>query len=156
MCVASLRQRVALACLHVMTKVTVERARCYSSVVHDRSILGKGLCVLVPNKPVVSASSADAESEPPAPVVDNLPMGVLMWRLRAMDRVDCLLRSVKQLVFGTITLLHAKHLKLAYHYQVCGGMVPTWCESLRICDRGFCGGVYHRVVFLESASLCLS
>jgi hypothetical protein len=138
--VVSCLQRVATLCMHVMTRVIVERAQFFSAVTHDRSLPGRGLCLMVPNRPLAKAAmwtigachgssagtSADSSSNggagssavnrrpEPACVA---PLAVCMWRMRVQDTVDGLFRSVLQLLLGTVTLLHARQQRLAYRYQ---------------------------------------
>lgn len=103
-------QRVALLFMRVMTKVVVTRARFYSSVSHDRSLPGRGLCLVVPIPP---SDVTGQLGETISPVVLKL----LLWRMLVQDRVDGLFRSMAQLVFSTYMVLDAKKQALARRYQ---------------------------------------
>lgn len=88
---------IALVTMRAAARTLLERFTCESSVSHTRSIPHRGPCVLVPRGTEIPARK----------------LGLLLVWLRIRDRWEDVGRSIRQLVLGTIMVLHARREGLA-------------------------------------------
>lgn len=88
---------IALVTMRAAARALLERFTCESSVSHTRSIPHRGPCILVPRAQPVPARK----------------LALLLLWLRLRDRWEDVGRSLRQLVLGTIMVLHARREGLA-------------------------------------------
>jgi len=94
-------QKLAMVLMKSIAKVAVEHCFFASSVVHSRSLPGKGLCLIASKKSIPS----------------SLSLALLMTTFKIIDTAEALTISVKQLVFGTIMLLQAQKMRMAQTFM---------------------------------------
>ncbi|WP_206244266.1 cytochrome P450 [Novosphingobium terrae] len=88
---------IALVTMRAAARALLERFSCESSVSHTRSIPHRGPCILVPRAQPVPARR----------------LALMLAWLRIRDRWEDVGRSIRQLVLGTIMVLHARREGLA-------------------------------------------
>jgi hypothetical protein len=93
-------QAIALVTMRAAGREFFRRFHCASSAAHTRSIPNRGPCLLVPR------------DKTPRQGRIRSALICMAWR----DRVEDVTRSLRQLVLGTIMVLHARKLRLCQHH----------------------------------------
>jgi hypothetical protein len=93
-------QAIALVTMRAAGREFLRRFRCFSSAGHTRSIPNRGPCLLEAREMAAGPRSRK----------------ILLASMALEDRIEDVWRSLLQLVFGTIMILHARKLRLTERY----------------------------------------
>lgn len=125
--------RLAPLAMRAATREVLRRFRLTSPVSHTRSIPNRAPCLLVPVDLMRAPSGTEpgrfgrirrrparldgpASGDAPSRAEFPASMPLLQAFLSIRDRVEDVVRSLTQLLLGTVMVLHARHLRLATRY----------------------------------------